>query len=182
MKKYLHIMLVTLVLFALTACQATPTEIPSVDFFKDDAERWITVKPPAGWVAKQSDEKSASVIVTNDWAAYQKPETKAIGIIILPLADKGSAVKVLQTALGRFKTLLNQPIGDVALVQADGQDYASIEYQGISIQQNSELAYYLFTVISKNDRNVLVFVTVSADDVIGIKPTYLSTVKGITLH
>ena len=182
MKKYLYTLLIALVIFVLTACQATPTAIPAVDFFKDDAARWITVTPPAGWIARQADAKSASVIVTNDWVGYQKPQSNTIGIVILPLADKGSAVKVLQVALGRFKTLLNQPIGDVSLVEADGQSYAFIEYQGISIQKNSDLAYYFFTVISKNERNVLVFVTAPPDDEVSIKPTFQSTVKGITLH
>jgi hypothetical protein len=189
MKKSICITLAALVVFVLTACQATPaapatpTESSANEFFKDQPGRWISVRPPAGWVAKPGGSSaSPTIIMTNDWKGYQSMDGKAIGITILPLADKGSAEQVLQIALGRFNDLLTQPMGKIVLEQVASQSYASVEYQGKSAEKENTIAYYFFAVISTDQRSVLVFTSVSVDQEKSIKPVYQSVVKGITVH
>ena len=177
MKNKFHQMLLILVVFVLAACQATPaapTERPAVDFFKDQPGRWISVRIPEGWVAKQGvSSTSPSVVLTND---------EAISILILPLTDKGSAEQVLQIALGRFNKMLTLQMGDIALEKIAGQSYASVEYQGKSAEQDNVLAYYLYTVISTDQRSVLVLTNVTVSQEKTIKPAYQSVVKGVTVH
>ena len=177
MKKSIFIALAALVVFVLTACQAapaTPAGNTATEFFKDQPGRWISVRIPEGWVAKQGvSSTSPSVVLTND---------EAISILILPLTDKGSAEQVLQTALGRFNKLLTLQMGKIALEKIAGQSYASVEYQGKSAEQDNVLAYYLYTVISTDQRSVLVLTNVTVSQEKTIKPAYQSVVKGVTLH
>lgn len=186
MKNNIYKVLAALVLFGLAACQAqpaAPTDSPAVEFFQGQAGRWISVKPPAGWVAKEGGTAtSPSIIVTDDWAGYQKTNTKAVGIIILPLADKGSAVEVLQLSVGRLKDMLTKPAGAPFLEQANGQSYAWVEYLGKSVEKDNTLAYYLLAVISNEQRSVLVFTSIALDQEERVRPAYQSTVKAITLH
>lgn len=186
MKKNLYIVLTALVIFVLTACQATPaapTPRPGTDFYKDDPARWVTVTAPKGWVVKPGNSTSTpSIIVTDDWVGYQTTNTKAIGIIIVLLDDKGSAEDVLRLAIKRFDKLLTLPMGELKLEQANGQSYAKIEYQGKSAENENLLAYYFMSVIGTDKRTVLVFTSVSAEQEIKMKTTFEETVKGITLH
>jgi hypothetical protein len=179
MKNKFHQVLLILVVFILAACQGTPaapTERPAVDFFKDQPGRWISVRTPAGWAARTGGTTNApSVIVTDT-------DTQSISIFILPLTDKGSAGQVLQIVLERFKKMLTVHIGDVVLEQVANQSYASVEYQGKSAEQDTVIAYYFFTVISTDQRSVLVFTTVSVKQEKSVQPAYQSVVKGITLH
>lgn len=186
MKNNFYKVLAALIVFALTACQATPaapTENPAIEFFKGQEGRWISVRPPTGWVAKPGGTStSPSVIVTDDWEGYQKTNTRAVGIIILPLVDKGSAEDVLLLAVGRFSNLLTTPTTKVTLEQAAGQSYAWVEYQGKSAEKENTLAYYFFAVISTDQRSVLVFTSMAADQQKSVRPAYQSTVKALTLH
>lgn len=186
MKNNLYKMLAVLIVFALTACQPatpTPTPGPAVDFFKDEPGRWLTVNPPAGWVAKPGGTKtSPSVIVTDDWEGYRTTNVRAIGIIIVPLTDQGSAERVLQIAVERLGNVLTAPTGTVVLEQIDGQSYASVEYQGKSAEKDNEPAHYFLSVISTDQRNVLVFAAVDIDQQAHTRPAYQKTVKAITLH
>jgi hypothetical protein len=186
MKNNIYKVMLILVIFCLTACQAqatAPANSPASEFFKDVAGQWITVKPPAGWVAKPGAAVSSpSVIVTDDWLGYLKTNPEAVGIIILPLTEKGSAEQVLQTSVKRFEGLLAEQVGEVLLEQAAGQSYAWVEYQGKSIEENDTDAYYFLAVIATDQRSVFVFSSVDMDQKERIRPAYQSTVKGITLH
>ena len=185
MKKNLYIVLTALAIFVLTACQATPTptQASGTDFYKKDAARWLTVDAPKGWVAKPGNSTSTpSIIVTDDWVGYQTTNTKAIGILIVLLDDKGSAEDVLRLTIKRFDKLLTLPTGEMKLEQANGQNYAKIEYQGKSAENENLLAYYFLTVIGTDKRNVLIFTSVSADQEIKMKTTFEEVVKGITVH
>lgn len=183
MKNNLYKILAALIVFALTACQATPTKSPAVEFFKEQPERWITVRPPAGWVAKQAGTStSPSVVVTDDWEGYQKTNSNAVGIIILPLSDKGSAEDVLRIAVKRLQNLLTTPTTEMTFEQVAGQSYAWIEYQGKSAEKDNTLAYYFLAVISTDQRSVLVFTSIAANQQTTTRPAYQSTVKDITLH
>ena len=186
MKKSIFIALAALVVFVLTACQAapaTPAGSPVNEFFKDQPGRWISVRPPAGWVAKAGGSTiSPTIIMTDDWKGYQSMDGKAIGITILPLADKGSAEQVLQISIGRLKDSLTQPAGKVTLEQVAGQSYASVEYNGISVEAGGESAYYFLTVIATDQRSVLVFISTTPDQLERIRPAFQKAVKTITLH
>jgi hypothetical protein len=186
MKNNLYKVLLALIIFGLTACQAAPagpTEIPAVEFFKNQPGNWISVRPPAGWVAKQAvSDITPSVIVTDDWEGYHKTNPKAVGIIIVILADKGSAKDVLQIAVKRFEGLLNRPTSKVILEQAGDQSYASVEYDGKSAEKDNVSAHYFFAVISTAVRSVLVFSSVETLEQDHVRPAFQSTTKAITLH
>ena len=186
MKRNFHIVLAALVVFVLTACQAapaTPAGSSATEFFKNQPGRWITVKPPAGWVAKPGGSSiSPTIIMTDDWKGYQSMDGKAIGITILPLADKGSAEQILQIAIGRLKDSLAQPAGKVTLEQAAGQSYASVEYNGIPVEAGGESAYYFLAVIATDQRSVLVFTSGTPGQQEHIRPAFQKAVKTITLH
>jgi hypothetical protein len=184
MKNYLYKVLVVLTVFALAACQAGATaENQATEFFAG-TEQAISVKPPAGWVAKVTGSSSSpSIVVTNDWPGYQNTDPNAFGIIILPLTDKGSAEKALRVSIRRFqeKELLIRETDELRLEQSSDQSYAWVEFQGKSIQESGFAAYFL-AVVSKDERNVLVFTAVAPDKQEVIRPAYQSIVKAITLH
>ncbi|MGC1377885.1 MAG: hypothetical protein WA821_16755 [Anaerolineales bacterium] len=189
MKRNLYIALAALVVFVLTACQATPatptlTRTSGNEFFQDQPGRWISVRPPAGWVAKPGGSNiSPTIILTDDWKGYQQSDGKAIGITILPLADKGSAEQVLQIAIGRLKGSLAQPAGEVKLEQVGNQSYASVEYNGLSVEAGGESAYYFLAVVATDQRSVLVFIsTTMPDQQEHIRSAFQKAVKAITLH
>jgi len=188
MKRNLYIALAALVVFVLTACQAaapaTPAGTPGNEFFQDQPGRWISVSPPVGWVAKPGGSNiSPTIILTDDWKGYQQSDGKAIGITILPLTDKGSAEQVLQIAIGRLKGSLAQPAGEVKLEQVGNQSYASVEYNGLSIQAGGESAYYFLAVVATDQRSVLVFIsTTTPDQQEHIRAAFQKAVKAITLH
>jgi hypothetical protein len=186
MKNNFYKLLVTLIVFALTACQAatpTPSQGPAVDFFKDQPDRWLSVTAPSGWTANLGGTKSVpSVIVTNDWKGYRTTNTRAIGILITPLTDVGPAQGVLQLVVHRLGTMLTTPVGDVLLEEIAGQSYASVEYNGKSAEKENTPAHYFLTVIATGQRSVLVFSAVDVDQEKSTRPAYQTTVKAITLH
>jgi hypothetical protein len=183
MKNNFYKILVALVVFALTACQAATPETPAVEFFKDQPERALSVRPPKGWEAKPGGTgASPSVIVTDDWKGYSSTNTRAVGIVIVPLTDKGTSEQVLQIALGRLKTMLTTQIGKVTLEEVADQSYASVEYQGRSAEKENTPAYYFLAIITKGQRSVLVFAAVDVDQEARVRPAYQSTLKAITLH
>ncbi len=199
MKKHFYFVLATLTVLVLTACQATPvaltarttptplaatpTEGVMTEFFQDLPGRWITVKPPEGWVAKPGGSSiSPTIILTDDWKGYQNMNGKAIGITILPLADKGSAEQVLQISIGRLKDSLAQPASKITLEQVAGQSYASVEYDGNNPGPDGSTTYYFLTVISTDKRSVLVFISSTLTQKELVRPAFQSAVKVITLH
>ncbi len=184
MKNNLYKTLVVLILFTLTACQAVPGPTgPADEFFEGQAGRWISVRPPGGWIAKQGGTSAApNIIVTDDWTDYVTTGKKAIGIIVVPLTDKGSAEQVLQIAVERLGSVLVQPKGQVTLEEAFSQSYAWVEYDGKSAEQNDTPAYYFLAIIATAQRSVLVFSAVEMDQRDRVRPLYQSTLKGITLH
>jgi hypothetical protein len=187
MRNNLYKMLLVLLVPVLTACQAgfaAPGQSQTSEFFKGVAGQGISVTPPAGWVAKLGGNTTAPfIVVTDDWDAYQKTDNHAVGIIILPLTDEGSAEKVLRVSIRRFqeKDLLLRQTGEVRLEESNGQSYAWVEFQGNSIEKTGFASYFL-AVVSAGQRNVLVFTSVDVDKQEAIRPTYQSTVKAITLH
>ena len=184
MKNNLYKMLAVLIVFTLAACQPeTPTKtVATTEFFKNQPGKWITVLAPKDWVAVQKSGSAPAVIVTNDQKGYFSTNTKAIGILITPLADQGSAEDALQAAIKRLGNALTTPVGEVALEQAAGQSYASIEYDGLSAEQEGMPAHYFLAVISTSQRSVLVFSAVDPDQAGLTRPAYQSVLKGITLH
>lgn len=186
MNNNLYKMLVVLVAFVLTACQSaspTPTKSAAIDLFKEDEEHWITVWPPDGWTVGRGGTSGApTVIVTNDWEGYSTTDTRAIGIIISPLTDEGSAEKILQIVIKRLGAVLTEPAVKVALKQNAGQSYASVEYRGKSAEKDYAPAYYFLTIVSSDKRSVLVFSAVDPDQVDITRPAYQTTVDGVVLH
>jgi hypothetical protein len=184
MKNNLYKMLLVLTVFGLAACQAGTTAESQVTEFFAGTGQGISVKAPAGWVAKLAGSSSApSIVVTDDWQGYQKTDSDAVGIIILPLTDQGSAEKVLRISMRRFqeKDLLIRQTGEVLLEENNGQSYAWVEFEGNSIEKMGYASYFL-AVVSTDQRSVLVFTSVDTDRQEAIRPAYQETVKAITLH
>ncbi len=187
MRNFIFPATIILLAFSLVACQSRstilgPNEGLSAEFFKDVEGRWITVRHPEGWVAKLSGtDITPTITVADNWEKYENDKANAIGIIIVPLTDKGSAGEVLQIATERLKGNVTDRIGEVLTEKDGSQEYAWAEHKGISFQDGAPL-YYFLTVITTNQRSALVFTSVIPGRQETVRPTYQSIVRAITLH
>ena len=193
MKRSLYIVFIALMIFALTACQAatttpaTTTAAPagpqSVEVYKNQPDYWLTISLPAGWTAHIGGSSFAkNVTISDDWTGYQAGNGKATGIVVTWLTDKASAGDALQSAIKRLDTMLTQPKGQAALEQANGQSYASVEYDGKSTVDGASVAAYFLAIVSNGKRDILVMASVPDDQRTYIKPIFQSVIKGITVH
>src|SRR5512135_972360 len=107
MKSKLYRVVISFILLGLAACQSapatpiaqtpTPAASTTAEFFKDEVGRWLSIEIPAGWVAELAgSDATPMIVVTDNWEKYQNKalDQEAIGIIVLPLSDKGTAAQV----------------------------------------------------------------------------------------
>ncbi len=185
MKNRLQQTLVVLILFSLVACQTPATTDSTVtEFFKGEAGRSLSLTLPTGWVAKLGGtDITPLIIVTDNWEKYQNKDTntETLGIIIVPLSDKGTAEQVLGVSVKRLKDVLIERKGQAVLETREGQAYASEEYVGQSLQDGAPL-YYFLTVIATGTRSVLVFTSVTTSQQETMRLKYQKIVKAIRLH
>ncbi len=194
MTRNLYLLLIGLVVLELAACQSPPatpmaqTPRPATgtiaEFFKGEAGRWLSIALPAGWVAKSAGTDSTpTIVVTDNWEEYQNKDLdkEAVGIIVLPLKDKGTPTQVMDVAVGRLKTLLADRQGDVISEQRGDQQYTWAEYAGAALEGEAPSHYFL-AVIATDQRSVLVFTSTSLDQQESIRPKYQAIVKAITLY
>jgi hypothetical protein len=194
MKRNMHILFAALMIFALTACQtatASPTAVGtpggphSVDVYKNQPDYWLTISLPADWTAHIGGTSLAkNVTITDDWKGYQASDGKAVGIIVtwLKLTDKSSAEDALQGAIKRLDRMLRQRVGEVTLEEANGQSYASVEYEGKSFVDGVSDAHYFVAVVSNGKRNILVMSSVEKGQETRVKPVFQDVMKGVVVH
>lgn len=194
MKSKLYTVIAVIMTFGLVACQAnspvptggtlTPTSGTIAQVFKGEAGRWLSIALPEGWVAKLTgSDATPSIVVTNDWEGYQSKDMRpqAWGILVVPLADQGTAEQVLKVATDRLKGTLADRQGEIRLEQQEGQAYAWAEYAGAPVPGEAP-AHYFLAVIATEQRSVFVFTNVPSDQQESVRPQYQTIVKAITLH
>lgn len=187
MKTFTFQTIAAALVLSLAACQpqpplATPTQSAANEFFHGEQGRWITVEPPAGWVAQLAGtDITPMIVVTDNWAKYENDNPDSIGIILVPLSDKGPAEDVLAVATDRLADSLKEQVGEVVTEQGEGHEYAWAEYTGRSFPDGAA-QYLLLAVIATEHRSALVFVSVNPGQQQALRPMFQNVVKAITLH
>ena len=194
MKRKLYLAAINLMVLILAACQTTfpsigvqtptPATGTAVDFFKEDARRWLSISLPEGWTARLGDDGvRAPIVVTDNWERYQNKDLDkaALGIIVAPLDDKGAPEQILDIVVGRLGAMLSERQGEVTVSEQGDQKYAWAEYAAISPDDGTPLHYFL-SVIAKGPRSAFVFTSTSPDQRESIRPKFQAIVQGITLH
>jgi hypothetical protein len=186
MNHFIRQAFVTLLLLTLAACQPAtttpaPTEARIADFFEDDAGRRILIELPDGWVAQLAGtDITPMIVVTDNIKKYENDTDDAIGIIVVPLTDVGTAADVLEISIDRLAGSLKERVGEVATEQGQGQGYAWAEYQGNSMQDGLPV-YYFLAVVATEKRSTLIFTSVAPGKQETIRPHFQTVVSSVTL-
>jgi hypothetical protein len=187
MKNTLRRVFALLLLAALAACQPatlppSPTEDRVAEFFADQAGRRISILLPTGWVAQLAGtEITPMIVVTDNIKKYENDAEDAIGIIVVPLTDTGTAAEVLGVSIERLAGSLKEQIGEVVTEQSAGHGYALAEYQGNSVDDGLPV-YYFLAVVATEQRSTLIFTTVAPGEQQAMRPHFQTIVTSVRLH